>query len=155
MPDTDTGPPTASDSTRSRLGAAGADPRRVADHLDGRVPDRPARLGEQRAHVREQRHTARARVLRTPGAEHRADVAEPGRRQQGVAEGVRGDVAVGVPGAAVDALPEQTGDPTGATGLDRVHIGADCRPSQQLTVSPASTSASSRSHAERTAKASG
>jgi hypothetical protein len=109
VPDTATGPP-------------GADPGGVADHLDGRVRDGPALGGDEPAHLGEQRHAARSRPLRTAGAEHRAHVTEPRGRQQRVAQGVGGDVAVGVARAPVDPRPEQPGDPARATALDRMDV---------------------------------
>ena len=105
-----------------RLRAAGADPRGVADDLHGGVAQRPALPGDQLAHVGQQRDAAGVRPLRAAGAEDRADVAEPGRGQQGVAQRVRGHVAVGVTGAAVHAVPAQPGHPAHPAGLDRVHI---------------------------------
>ena len=121
------------------------------------LPTRPALRGEQPAHLGQQRDPARARPLGAAGAEHRADVAEAGGGQQRVAQRVRGDVAVGVAGAAVHAVPAQPGDPALPARLDRVHVGAHPHPhacplgESDVT----SSSASSRSHAVRTAKASG
>ena len=132
VPETETGPPAAAESTRCasarRVPIRGALPITWTAALPSVQPA----PGEQPAHLGQQRDPAGARPLRTAGAEHRADVAEAGRGQQRVAQRVRGDVAVGVPGAAVDAGPEQPGHPALAARLDRVHVGADARPSSFL-----------------------
>src|SRR5439155_4476903 len=70
-----------------------------------------------------QRHPGRAGPLRAGGAEVRAQVAQAGGGQYGVAGRVRHHVAVGVPGQPVDALPEQPGDPALPSGLVRVYVG--------------------------------
>ncbi len=113
---------------RLRLGPARADARRVADHLHRDVGHRPARLAEQPHHLAQQRHPGRAGPLRVVGAEHRAQVAHAGRRQQRVAGRVRGHVAVGVPGAAVVARPQQPGQPAVPAGLERVDVHPDPGP---------------------------
>ena len=65
------------------------------------------------------------------GAEDRAEVAEPGGGEQRVAGGVRGDVAVGVPGAAGGLVREvQPGQVQRPARLERVHVDADADPGQ-------------------------
>ena len=96
------------------------------------LPTAPAGRGEHRADVSEQGDAA----TRRPSAGRRCRTARRGRRgrprRAGRRSGVRGDVAVGVPGAAVDARPVQPGQPAGAAGLDRVDVGADADPQAQL-----------------------
>ena len=126
--DTLTGAATARGQHRLRVAPARADPGRLADQLDRDVADRPARGGHQDRGLGEQGDAGRAGPPRVRGAEDRAEVAEAGRGQQRVAGGVRGDVAVGVAGAAVRARPLQAGQPAPAARLDRVHVDADAYP---------------------------
>ena len=70
--------------------------------------------------------------LGAAGAEVGAEVAETGGGEERVAGGVRGDVAVGVPGEPVAlALPEQARAPQLAALLEGVHVGADADQRQQ------------------------
>lgn len=62
--------------------------------------------------------------LRLVDAEDRPEVAETRGGQQRVAEGVNGDIAVGMSGTAVGAIEQQAQQPTGPAGVDGVHIGA-------------------------------
>ena len=55
-------------------------------------------------------------------AEDRAEIAETGGGQQRIAQRVGGDIAVGVPGAAVGLREQQPGQPAVPAGLDRVHV---------------------------------
>lgn len=55
-------------------------------------------------------------------AEHVTDVAQPGRRQHGITQRMRGDVPVGMPGAAVGAREQQPHQPAWSSGLDRVNV---------------------------------
>ncbi|MCO5576786.1 hypothetical protein L7F22_030606 [Adiantum nelumboides] len=132
VPETATGPPAASVRGPFCLGAPRADLRVVADDLHRGVADRPARFLEQAADLGQQRGPARPGPLRAAGAEHRAQVAEAGRGEQRVAERVRGDVAVGVPGAAVHTRATAA-RPRGSRG--RARPGARrcrCRPSSSF-----------------------
>ena len=71
------------------------------------MPTRQPAAASTLADVLEDGDPGGAGPARVVGAEQPADVAEPGRGQDGVGEGVGDDVAVGVPGAAVDARPVQ------------------------------------------------
>src|SRR5579875_1886917 len=111
-----------------RLGAARADFRTVSDDLDGGVaqapPAGPDEIGDVAQHV----GPADAGPPGLVDTEHAADIAEPGCGQQRVAQRVRGDVAVGVSGAAVSVGEKQAEQPTWPPPLDRVHVGAQTDP---------------------------
>ena len=67
---------------------------------------------------------------RAVGAEHLADVAQPGRAQQRVAQRMGGDVTVGVAGAAVGVVEQQAQQPARPPGLDGMYVGAETDPRQ-------------------------
>jgi cystathionine gamma-synthase len=101
--------------------------RRVADQLHRHV-DHPPRLRVEAPHDLEDELGAGGpgpALVRDP--EDLAQVAQAGGRQQGVADRVRDDVAVGVPGAAGDVRPVQPGQPALAAGLDRMNVRPDAR----------------------------
>ena len=80
-------------------------------------------------HLGQQRRPGRGGPARIVGAEDRPEVTQPGRAEQRVAQCVRGDVTVGVPGAAVDA--GRTADPAiqhVPAGLDRMHVDPGAHP---------------------------
>ena len=114
----------------------------------------------QPAHLAEQRDAARACPLRAPGAEDRADVAEPGRRQQRVTQRVGGHVTVGVAGAAVDAVPAAARRPStpgpprpGARRCRRRPSRRDRPPlDQQLAPAPGPTRCARRTRPGRPAR---
>ena len=124
--ETDTGAPTAADSGGLGLGPARAEARPVADHLDGDVADLEAGVAHPAGGLGEQRRAGRAGPGRVRRTEVRAEVAEPGRREQRVAGGVRGDVGVGV---ALEALglvgPGEPGQVHGDAVDEPVDVGAD------------------------------
>ena len=127
VPATETGAPSTSDSTFS------ASARRMESRgllaitcTEALVTVNPAAQhpGE---HLGQQRRSGCSGPARIIGAENRAEVAQPGRAEQCIAQRVRGDVTVGMPGASVDAREKQSGDPAVPARLDRVHVdpGAD------------------------------
>src|SRR5690606_28848043 len=125
--------------------AASPDARAVTHDLhDGVAHDETGGL-DMAPNLGEQLDPVRARPARIARAEDAAEVAEAGRRQQGVAQGVRGHVPVGVAGAAVVVRPQQARDPAVATGLDRVDVDtlADTRHAGFSVVSSASITATS------------
>ena len=68
------------------------------------------------------------------GAELRAQVAQPRGRQQRVAGGVGGDVAVGVTLEAVVLVgPGQPGEVHRHAGREAVHVDADAHPREAVT----------------------
>src|SRR3546814_17271644 len=79
-----------------------------SDLLHCRVSDAPTLRFDEFADVAEHAGSADTVPLRTSGSEHRPQVAESGGREQGVAQGVRGDRPVGVPGAAIRVGKEST-----------------------------------------------
>ena len=83
---------------------------------------------EQVGNVAQHRHAADTGPPRVVDAEHVADVAQAGRRQQRIAERMHADVTVGVPGAAVDIGKEQAQQPARPAGLDDVHVAAHADP---------------------------
>ena len=78
----------------------------------------------QAADLGEQDHAVRAGPARVGRAEDGSQVAKARGGQQRVTQSVRGDVPVRVARTAVDAFPEQSGDPALATGLDGVDVDA-------------------------------
>ena len=108
-----------------RLVASRPDLRTVTHHLDRRVADRPSRLRQEPAHLGEHGRARCARHLRTVGTEDCSQVAETGRGQQRVAQGVRGDVTVRVARASVGVLEQQSGHPARPTRLDGMHVRSD------------------------------
>ena len=123
--DTDTGASRRSAEHLLRLGATRADLRSIADHLHSGIPD-PVALGRQQAvHMAEHVGTADTAPLGTIGAEHLADVAKPRRGQQGITQRVRGDVTIGMSGAAVSVSEQQTQQPARPSGLNWVYVGSE------------------------------
>ena len=131
---TDTGAPAAADSAASASSRRGPSLRPVADHLDGDVADDGTRrAARMRGRLGEQAHPGGAGQLGPVGAEVRAQVAEPGGREQRVAGGVGGDVAVGVAGQPPLTGPEQAGERQGAAVVgERVDVDADADAGQDV-----------------------
>ena len=136
---TDTGAPTAADSAASASARRGPIRGALPITWIATLPTVQPASRSRRTTSPSSVDPARAGPLRIGRAEHRAEIAEPGRRQQRVAGGVRGDIAVGVPRAAVDAGPEQPGQPARAAGLDRVHVDADADPASSSSRLPPSS----------------
>ena len=145
VPVTLTGAPRAADSAASASARRGPSRAwwRSAGPTRCRPASRPRRAPPGRARGRRARRTGPPRVV---GAEQPADVAEPGRGEHGVGERVRDDVAVGVPGAAVDTRPVQAGEAStggpGSTGARRCRSrpggSVGCHPGSRATCSSAS-----------------
>src|SRR4051794_11390969 len=129
----DAGSRERSGQRRLGVGAPGPDARRVADDLHGDVPDPEAGPLHPQVGLGQQRGTGRAGPGGVARAEVGAEVTEPRGAEQRVAGGMGRDVAVGVAGQSVDALPQQPRDPALATGFEGVHVDADPHP-RQLTV---------------------
>ena len=107
----------------------GADPWRVADDLHGSITNFEPGVTHQPDAFREQRRTGRPCPLRAISPEHRTQIAELGRAQQRVAQGMTGDVGVRVPRATIHAVPPQPSNPALAARLDGVDVdtGANTR----------------------------
>src|SRR5690606_24456620 len=115
----------------ARLLAAAGQAGPVPDHLHRDVPDLVAGLADQARGLPEQPGAGGALPLGAADAEVRAEVADPGGGEQGVAGGVAGDVGVGVPLQRPLALPAQARDPQVARGVlggGGVHVHADADP---------------------------
>ena len=123
--DTETGAPENVAEHLLRLVSARADLRPVPDHLDRGVGDAEVVLVEEPAYLGEHRGTAHPGPFGPAGAEDRAEIAESGGGEQGVAECVNGDVAVGMTRAAVLVLEQQAGHPARPCLLDRMDVRAD------------------------------
>ena len=89
------------------FGAARPDLGPVPDDLDRDVADDEARLADQPERLAQQGRAGRARPLRAGRAEVLAEIAEPGRGQQGVADGMRRHVTIRMTGQARLTRPEQ------------------------------------------------
>ena len=98
---TDTGAPTAAPSASSASARRGPIFGSSPITCTATLAIRPPGAVTSRAVSASSTAPERAGPPRVGRAEHRAEVAEPGGRQQRVAQRVRGHVAVGVPGAAV------------------------------------------------------
>ncbi len=124
--DTDTGAPRTSDSTRCASSRRGPIFGRLPITWTAALPIVHPASVEQPAHLGEH---GRARCapshLRPVGTEDRSEVAETGRGQQRVAQGVRGDVAVRVARASVGVLEQQSGHPARPARLDGMHVRSD------------------------------
>ncbi len=83
--------------------------------------------------------------FRPVGAEHPAEVAEPGRTEQRVAQGMGGHVAVGMAGTAVGAFEFHAQQPTGPARLDRMDVGTETDPGDHHVARAITVSASNRS----------
>ncbi len=136
--------PETDDRAADRRRRAPAGPRRAGCRSSGALPItctaalptvQPSAATSRRTSA-SSAHPARARPLRTAGAEHRAEIAEPGRGQQRVAQRVRGDVAVGVARRSRRRRPSAARPPStpgpAATGCTSVPIptltGGSSRP---------------------------
>src|SRR5215472_1193397 len=108
-----------------RLIAPRRDPRPVPDHLDGDVPYREPRLGEQRGRGPQQRGPRRPRPGGLGRAELRTEVAEASSRQQCVACGVRGHIPIRMAGQPVLTGPEQARQVKRTARRQWVNIGTD------------------------------
>ena len=76
-------------------------------------------------HVAQHVGAADAQPLGLTGAEHFADVAHAGGRQQRVAQCVCGDVTVGMAGTAVSVVEKQTQQPAWTPGFDGMDVGTE------------------------------
>ena len=83
---------------RLHLEPAPGEARTLGDQLHGHVLDAIAGPTDERECLGEEHLAAGVGEARVGGAEARADVAEPRRGEQGVADGVEDGVAVAVPG---------------------------------------------------------
>src|SRR5690606_4971911 len=104
------------------------DPRAVADHLDRDVADGEAGVADELRRRGEELRARRPRPPRVGGAEAGAEVPEAGGGEEGVARGVGGDVAVGVPPEADLTRPLEAGDEqrsVAARGGEGVDVGPD------------------------------
>ena len=122
--DTDTGASSTSDSAFCASARRGPTLGRLPISCDGGIADPVAVLREQIGDVVQHRHTADPGPPRVVDTEHVADVAQPGGRQQRVAQRVHRDVTVGVPSTAVDVGKQQPQQPAGPAAFDDVHVGA-------------------------------
>src|SRR5262249_36775310 len=120
-----------------------------------RVADAVAVLGQQATDVGQHVRTGDAAPLRVGDAEHVADIAEAGGRQQRVTQRVSGDVAVGMARAAVGVLETQPQQQARPPRLEWVHVGAEPDPKRVHESAFTSASASSRSSAVVILNASG
>ena len=124
--ETVTGAPAAGAEAGLRLGATGAEPGPVADHLDRDVADREARGADPCGGLGQQRGAGGAGPGGVGRAELGAQVAQPGGRQQGVAGSVRGDVTVGVTLQPVVLVgPGQSGQVHRDAGREAVDVDTD------------------------------
>ena len=117
------------------LGGACGHARALAHELDGDVADLEAGLAHPAGGLAQERSPGGSLPLGLGGAEVRAQVAQPGGREQGVAAGVGDDVAVGVTGQAHLTGPLQAGQVHGGArvgGGEGVHVGADAGARQEL-----------------------
>ena len=71
--------------------------------------------------------------LRLIDAEHTPQITETGGREQGIAQSVHRDIAVGMTLTSVRIVKEQAQQPTRAAGFDRMHVGAQPHPGQRIT----------------------
>ena len=121
-----TGAASAVGERGGRLVAARAEARDVADDLHRDVADLPAGVAHAAGRLGQERDARGAGPLGLGGAEVGAEVAEPGRGEEGVAGGVRGDVGVRValePGGLV--RPGEAGEVHRDAHHEPVHVGAD------------------------------
>ena len=108
------------------LAATRAQSRPSADHLHRHVAGRESRDGQSSDGLAQQREAARAGPLGFGGAEVGAEVPEARRREQRIAAGVGGDVAIGVTGQPGPLIgPVQPGHPHRAAGLEAMDVRAD------------------------------
>ncbi len=133
--DTDTGAPTAPPSAASASARRGPTFGRLPTTWTAALPIRKPAARTRRGGLLEQRGAGGARPLRVRRTELRAEVAQAGRREQRVAERVRGDVAVRV---ALEPLrlvrPGQPGQVQGyAVGVP-VHVDAQPHAGQACSV---------------------
>jgi hypothetical protein len=75
--------------------------------------------------MREEGNAGCLRPPRVIGPEDLTEVAEPGGRQECIAEGMRRDVSVGVTGESRLSRPQEPGEPKGTVSFERVDIRAD------------------------------
>ena len=59
------------------------------------------------------------------GTENGTEIAEAGRAQQRIAQGMSGDVAVGMTGAAVSLVEQQAEQPTRPPNRDGMNVGPE------------------------------
>ena len=110
------------------LGGAGGHAGALAHELDGDVADLEAGLAHAAGGLAQERGPGGPLPPGLGGAEVRAQVAQAGGREQGVATRVGDDVAVGVAGQAHLTGPLQAGQAHGDSrvgGGEGVHVGAD------------------------------
>ena len=124
--ETETGAPDGGRERRRGLGPARTQAGAVADHLDGHVADLEAGRPHPRCGLGQQGRAGGAGPLRLRRAEVRSEVAEPRRREQGVARGVRRHVAVGVTLEALRLVgPGEAGEVQRHAVDEPVDVGAD------------------------------
>src|SRR5699024_1511901 len=82
------------------FGAARADPRLIPDDLHADIADSQALISYPCHGLLNKRNARRSRVFRIVDADKRADIAETGGRENGIDDGVRGAVTIGMPGQA-------------------------------------------------------
>src|SRR6266508_1470686 len=121
------------------------EPGPYADHLDRQVADLETGGAYPPGGLLEQRDAGGAGPLGLRVAVVGAEVAETRRGQQRAAPGVARDVAVGVTGEPVDAVPQQTGQPARPPRGEGVYVGADPDPGNDHDSSSRYSSATPRS----------
>ena len=110
------------------LAAAGSELGLVADQLDRDVADLPAVFASRRTVSASKAAPDAPGPSRIGRAEHAAEVAEPGGREQRVAAGVGHDVAIGMAGQARHVRPVQAARPSRGGRLRRRGHRRRCRP---------------------------
>src|SRR5699024_11741144 len=80
------------------FGATRADPRLIPDDLHADIVDSQALISYPCHGLLNKRYARRSRVFRIVDADKRADIAETGCRENGIDDGMRGAVTIGMPG---------------------------------------------------------
>src|SRR5262249_5205736 len=101
------------------------DPGVIAYDLDRHVPDLEAGLGEQTRGLGQQHRAPDPGPARPRAAEVGAQIAEPGRREQRVADRVGCDVPVGMTGQPELAGPQQPREVQRPAFTERVDVRPD------------------------------